>query len=85
VELEVPELDASALHRTAPRRLTQLVSREVYVRAFDGIAYRSKYGQDLENWALFEPFQLADVRVYEIAADDPDFQRALHLHRLQMA
>jgi hypothetical protein len=81
----VAELDASALHRTAPRRLTQLVSREVYARAFDGIAYRSKYGVDLENWALFEPFQLADVRVYEIAADDPDLIEAMRLHRLRVA
>jgi hypothetical protein len=62
-----------------------MVSREVYARAFEGIAYRSKYGQDLENWALFEPFHLAEVRVYEIAANDPDFQRALHLHRLRVA
>jgi hypothetical protein len=25
-----------------------LVSREIYARAFDGIAYRSKYGEDLD-------------------------------------
>jgi hypothetical protein len=85
VELEVPDLDASALHRSVPRRLTQLVSREVYARAFDGIAYRSRYGQDLENWALFEPFQLADVRVYEIAVDDSDLVEAMRLHRLRFA
>ena len=83
LELGVADLDASALHRTAPRQLTQMVSREVYARAFDGIAYRSKYGVDLENWALFEPFQLAEVRIYEITFDDPDLQRALHLHRLR--
>ena len=85
LELGVADLDASVLHRTAPRRLTQLVLREVYTRAFDGIVYCSKYGADLENWALFEPFQLADVRIYEIAAEDPDFQRALQLHRLRFA
>ena len=54
-------------------------------RAFDGIAYRSKHGEDLDNWALFEPFQLTNVGVYEIAADDTDLQRALQLHRLRIA
>jgi hypothetical protein len=84
LELGVPDLDASALNRTAPRRLTQLVSREVYARAFDGIAYRSKYGEDLDNWALFEPFHVTNVGVYDIAPDDADLQRALQLHRLRI-
>ncbi|MCC6862998.1 MAG: hypothetical protein IT158_30770 [Bryobacterales bacterium] len=55
LELDFPDLDASALHRTAPQRLTQMASCEVYARAFERIAYRSKYGADLENWALFSP------------------------------
>jgi hypothetical protein len=84
VELGIEDLDAAALHRTAPRRFTQLVSREVYARAFDGIAYRSKYGYDLENWAVFEPFRLAAPVVDRIQATDGDFQGALRIHRLRL-
>jgi hypothetical protein len=52
------DLDASVLQMTAPRNLTQLVSRVVFSEALAGIYYRSKYGHDIENWALFEPFQI---------------------------
>lgn len=30
----------------------------VYEKDFSGIYYQSRYGNDLENWALFEPFQI---------------------------
>jgi hypothetical protein len=85
LQMGVADLDAAALYQSAPRRLTQMVSREVYARAFDGIVYRSKYGVDLENWAVFEPFQVADAGVHEIGAVDPDFTAAMRLHRLQLA
>ena len=49
------DIDASALQKTAPRILTQLVSRIVFYAGFSGIYYLSKYGHDIENWALFEP------------------------------
>jgi RES domain-containing protein len=52
------DLDASALQMTAPRNVTQLVSRIVFSNGLAGIYYRSKYGHDVENWALFEPFQI---------------------------
>jgi hypothetical protein len=52
------EFDASVLQQTAPRILTQFVSRIVFNDGFPGIYYRSKYGHDIENWALFEPFQI---------------------------
>jgi len=54
----VEEFDASVLQRTALRILTQSVSRIVFDGGFAGIYYRSKYGHDIENWALFEPFQI---------------------------
>jgi hypothetical protein len=77
------EFDASVLQRTAPRILTQIVSRIVFNDGFAGIYYRSKYGHDIENWALFEPFQI-EVRDPElIQPDDPDMQRALQLHSLK--
>lgn len=78
------DLDASTLQMTAPRGFTQLVSRLVFSEELAGIYYRSKYGHDIENWALFEPFQI-DVRDSQpIPADDPDLQRALQLHGLKL-
>jgi hypothetical protein len=85
VSLGVKDLDAAALQQTAPRRLTQLVSGEVYARDFEGIAYRSKYGAELENWALFEPFLLREHQSAPIREEDPDLLEALQRHRLRMA
>src|SRR5579885_1859003 len=84
-EMGLADFDAASLFASAPRRLTQLVSREVYSRGFDGIAYVSKYGTDLENWALFEPLRLSEPRSFPIAADDPDLQAALAIHGLRLA
>jgi hypothetical protein len=39
------DLDASVLQMTAPRNLTQLVSRVVFSEGLAGIYCRSKYGQ----------------------------------------
>ena len=79
----VDELDASVLQMTAPRSLTQSVSRVVFSRRLAGIYYRSKYGHDLENWALFEPFQIKIENSDSVRADDPDLKRALRLHGLK--
>jgi hypothetical protein len=77
------DFDASVLQRTAPRNLTQVVSRIVFSEALAGIYYRSKYGHDLENWALFEPFQIKIENSESIRADDPDLEQALRLHGLK--
>ena len=77
------DLDASVLQMTAPRNLTQLVSRVVFSDGLAGIYYRSKYGHDVENWALFEPFQINVKDSESIRSDDPDLQRALRLHGLK--
>jgi len=82
VNLGVADLDASALQRTLPRRLTQLASRVVYEAGFDGIRYRSKYGHDIRNWALFEPFLVLPGDVMEIAQDDVDLAQAMRIHGL---
>ena len=78
------DLDASVLQMTAPRGLTQLVSRVVFSEGLGGIYYRSKYGHDIENWALFEPFQINVNDSESIRIDDPDLQRSLRLHRLKV-
>jgi RES domain len=79
----VEDIDASVLQKTAPRSLTQFVSRIVFYAALSGIYYLSKYGHDIENWALFEPFQI-NVRDPEIiSVEDQDLQLALRLHSLK--
>src|SRR5271163_4244387 len=57
-QLGFEDLDVAVLQQGKPRRLTQLASLEVYKVGLNGIYYRSRYGHDLENWALFEPFQI---------------------------
>jgi hypothetical protein len=84
VEFGIYDLDASALQNTSPRRLTHLVSRVVYNSGLDGIYYRSKYGHDVENWALFEPFKVSPRRSATVPPDDPELQRALVLHGLRL-
>ena len=57
--------------------------RAIFTEGLAGIYYRSKYGHDIENWALFEPFQIDAKNSEPIRADDPDFERALQLHGLK--
>jgi hypothetical protein len=85
MRLGVQDIDLSTLERAEPRRLTQLASRQVYVLNFAGIFYRSRYGHSLENWAVFEPFPLANANSSNIDSDDPDLLEALRLHGIQMA
>ncbi len=79
----VEDIDASVLQKTAPRKLTQFVSRIVFYSGFSGIYYLSLDGPDIENWALFEPFQI-NVRDPEtVPVGDRDLQLALRLHSLK--
>lgn len=63
------ELDASTIRLTVPRAFTQEISRYVFdetvdgTRRWNGVAYRSKHGDDLENWAVFEPASPAPTDV----------------------
>jgi len=82
ISLGIPDFDASVLQRSGPRILTQNVSGVVYREGFDGIRYLSKYGHDLENWALFEPANLTSIHHEEIRSDTPDFREALRLFHL---
>ena len=78
VRLGLGEIDASALQASEPRRLTQEASLRVRWRGLDGIYYRSRFGHSLENWALFEPWQLTAGEPEEISKDDPDLLEILH-------
>src|SRR5229473_1766956 len=79
----IDDIDASALQKTAPRILTQLASRIVFYAGFSGIYYLSKYGHDIENWALFEPFQITVRDPETVPVEDRDLQLALRLHSLK--
>lgn len=69
VHYGVAELDAATIRITTPRALTQEISRQVFegsadgARRWNGISYMSKYGDDLENWAVFEPAAPTNVGV----------------------
>jgi hypothetical protein len=79
------EIDAATIRLRAPRAFTQQVSRYVYEQgSFAGIRYRSRLGDDLLNWAIFEPgadgrSPLAGTSSARIEADDPDLRAALDL------
>jgi hypothetical protein len=56
------DLDAGDIRRRAPRRLTQEISRYLFEHGRDdqsaavaGVRYLSRLGDDLVNWAIFEP------------------------------
>jgi len=82
IQLGIPDFDASVLQRSGPRSLTQKVSQVVYREGFNGIRYLSKYGHDIENWALFEPADLTSANNEEIHPDDTDLIEALRLFNL---
>ena len=87
----VTGLDAATIRLTTPRALTHEISRYVFddttagTRRWNGISYLSKYGDDLDNWAVFEPAAPTIVGVDRIHQRDPDLVEALHLHGLHMA
>jgi RES domain len=84
VRLGIADIDASVLEGSAPRSLTQHASRIIYNAGFDGICYHSRYGHEIRNWGLFEPFKLEPQRTSDLSTDYPDFRKALHIHGLQI-
>ena len=79
VRLGLKEFDASVLQGAAPRMITQLASRIAYELGYPGIYYRSRYGRDLENWALFEPFRISDAYSRAITRDYPALVQAAEI------
>jgi hypothetical protein len=85
------EVDAATIRLRAPRAFTQEVSRFVYEQGpFAGIRYRSRLGDDVLNWAIFEPAPDAPSALVEttptaITADDADLRAALGLLGLALA
>lgn len=84
------DLDAATLRLTAPRAFTQEVSRYVFdqtaagQRRWNGLSYLSKHGDDLRNWAVFEPAAPDVIDVTEFNREDRDLITALALHDLTL-
>ena len=85
LRLGLSDLDAAVLQQNVPRRITQLVSLEAYKLDYPGIYYRSRYGLDLENWALFEPFGITQRTSQRIARDDSTLLRSLQILGLKLS
>lgn len=79
VHFGLEDFDGGDLRTRVPRALTQEISRYVYDQGFAGLRYPSRLGDDIVNWALFEPPPLQRVitRAQKLRADDPDLQAAL--------
>lgn len=91
---KIAELDAAAIRVSVPRAFTQEVSRLVFECATDqgdpqfaGISYRSRLGDEIENWAVFEPASgdapLTEQRSEPMDPDDPDLLAALELFGIE--
>jgi hypothetical protein len=85
VEIGMTDIDLSALERAEPRTLTQQASRIAFEHAYDGIYYHSRYGHSMENWAIFEPFCIANQQSEKIDENDPDLMEALRTPGLILA
>jgi hypothetical protein len=90
------DFDASALQNSQPRELTQQVGRAIYRMSdsegnpsFDGIHFRSRHGNELELWAIFErsddgshSSRLEHIEVEYLDMRSSAVQSALALHKL---
>jgi hypothetical protein len=89
------EIDAAAIRLRAPRAFTQQVSRYVYEQRgergdFAGLRYRSRLGDEVLNWAIFEPAPTAPspfrtTTSTPVEQGDVDLQAALGLLGLELA
>jgi hypothetical protein len=86
------DLDAGDLRRRAPRALTQEISRHLFEHGRDaagepvaGLRYLSRLGDDLANWAIFEPNEPSDRESGPIDHGDADLHAVLALFGLALA
>jgi RES domain-containing protein len=78
------DFDASTIQSSSNREITQMVSRFVYESGADGIAYPSKYGHDLRNWAIFEPFKIQIEDPEPLTVEDAELVKCLTLLHLKI-
>ncbi len=82
VHLGLPDLDVSTV-RSLNRNLTRVIARWAYDHGYNGVAYTSRFDDDLDCWAIFEGAAFRRAGPPEvILPDDPDFRETLHLFNL---
>jgi len=96
--IQAADFDAALLKDSAPRVLTRSVARWLYqlgepdsgIPAVDGVEFRSRHGDDLRMWAVFERPDQGEVspqlvqRVgVDLSPESPDLIRALELHGIE--
>jgi hypothetical protein len=82
VRLGLPDLDMSAA-RGPSRDLTRQIARWAFERGIRGLAYRSRFADDLDCWAIFEGAQFTAIGPPQpIAWDDVDMTAAAALFSL---
>lgn len=76
--------DMSSL-QSPQRGLTQALSGEIYrdTKAYGGIRYPSRFGHDIENWAIYDRVTVTGTES-EIASLDADLAQALRLLRITL-
>jgi hypothetical protein len=85
IALGIAEFDLSALQAPKPRRLTQLASRVVHSRGLNGVFYGSRFGSELQIWALFEPWTLRGTKTSLITAEDAELLEATRRLGIRLA
>jgi hypothetical protein len=94
----IAELDAAAIRQRAPRALTQSLSRLVFEcteadgsAQFAGVSYRSRLGDEITNWAVFERAEeggggaIGEHNSSPIGPDDPELVAALQHLGIELA
>jgi hypothetical protein len=87
--LRVRELDLSVA-TSGRRAVTQEISRWVFERnargqrAFDGIVYVSRFGDDQTCFAIFDRARIREARPTRFHLDNAQLKQALRIHRLKL-
>ncbi len=84
VRLGLDDLDVSGV-RGPRRELTQAIARLAYEHGFAGLAYRSRFDDSLDCWAIFEGAEFEPIGVAEpLTPADPDLVEAATLFGLRV-
>ena len=83
------DLDAGEIRLRVPRAFTKTsavtsLSKQPGTPTYAGIRYGSRLGDDLTNWAIFEPNEPVGREQEEIQPDDPDLVRVLEDYGLAL-
>lgn len=93
------DFDAALLKDSEVRSLTRTIARWLYEQKditdgtdlVDGIEFRSRHGDDLRAWAVFERDDgiisphFSDIEALELTLETASLQQALELHKLRLS